>query len=187
MRIILPFLVFIGVIGLVAIVTGFYPVAIVDGSPIFFRDWEKARDAATHFINMQLVAAGDDPIDFSLFDNNELWAQVQRDTLTTLIEQKIISQEGVKSIDGFTTLVFQEYSRAVNSEEDIERGGKLLYGLEFDDFRTIILIPQAQRDVVAYELKRQGREFDSWFAEAKKKKNVSLYFVPFEWDGERVK
>ena len=88
--------VFLGII-----MTGFYPVAMVDSSPIFFREWRKAEEAARRFFSVQAHVSKSKPIDFSKPENADLLLSVKRDTLTFLIEDKVILQEGKKKFENF--------------------------------------------------------------------------------------
>ncbi|QQG45060.1 MAG: hypothetical protein HYW89_03600 [Candidatus Sungiibacteriota bacterium] len=171
---------------LVSVMTGFYPVALVDGAPIFYRTWKKTEEAAKHFANTQLVSRGSKPIDFSAPQNSELLLAGRKDTLTSLIEDTILHQGGKKLHKGFERLVAAKVSTALKDNEDIEQAAKLVYNLDLDDFKELVLLPQAQGEVVAEILEKQNQDFEGWLREAKKQKRVFLMFVPFSWDGERI-
>lgn len=186
MKIFLPIIIVGAVIVSALFFTGLYPVALVNSQPIFFRKWRKAQEGAMHFMNAQSRAAGKKPIDFFATGYGELLRGVRRDTLTFLIEDAVLAQEGKKIVDGFGRVVEGRVREAVGGAPNLERGAKAMYGLPFDDFRELVLVPQARKDVISEAFAGGARSFDVWLREAKRKKMIQLLFVPFRWSGERV-
>lgn len=169
-----------------AAISGFYPVALVDGAPIFFKTWQKAEKAAIRFIAVQGSARGVGPVDFYAAENADLLLGAKRDTLTFLIEDKILQQEGETAVEDFEAASAKKVAEVFQESVSIQQGAELLYGLSSDDFNELVLLPQARRDVLSEAFAAQGRDFEQWFREVRKKKNVRLLFVPFVWNGEVV-
>lgn len=169
-----------------AAIYGFYPVALVDGTPIFFRTWQKAERAAIQFLNVQGRARGVGPVDFYAAENADLLLGVKRDTLTFLIEDKILQQEGDTVAGDFDAVSSRKVAEALAQSGSFEQGAELLYGLSREDLNELVLLPQARRDVLSEAFGAQGRDFEQWFREVRKNKNVRLLFVPFVWNGEVV-
>lgn len=176
-----------GGILLILVMTGLYPVALVDGSPIFQRTWKKAQNAAKTFTNAQAQSSRADPIDFTSSENQELLLDVMRGTLTSLIEDSAIRQKGDEVVDGLGVLSRERVADALRQVKDPAAAAKLVYGLSLDDFRELVLLPQARRDVLKEVLKEGGQDFDSWLRDVKGSLTVRLFFVPFRWDGEMAK
>lgn len=188
MKIFLPILAAFILIIAALVIQGFYPVAWVGNSPLVFRTWEKAADAAKRFTNAQAQSVpGGRIIDFAAPGNSNLLLEVKRGTLTFLIEDMILQQEGQELVPGFEELSRDRSSQALAYGGDLESAVNLVYGLNQKDFRRLVLLPQSRRDTAAKFLQERGENFDTWFAEVKKKKKVRLLFVPFSWDGEKVK
>lgn len=167
---------------------GFYPVAWVENSPLAFRTWEKAVEAAEKFTNAQAQSApGGKTIDFNSPANANLLKEVKRGTLNFLIEDMILQQEGKELVYGFETLSRDRAAQALTQGDNLEGAIKLVYGLDPEDFRRLVLLPQSRRDTASELLQERGENFDAWLAEVKKNKRVRLMFVPFKWDGETVK
>ncbi|KKU06060.1 MAG: hypothetical protein UX07_C0008G0029 [Parcubacteria group bacterium GW2011_GWA2_45_30] len=185
MRILILFFFFFGIFAILAI-TGFYPVALVDGAPIFYRTWKKAENAAIRFVNASAKASGGTSIDFSRQENAELLLSVKRDTLSFLIEDKIISVAGERVWGDFAVRAKQEVEAAFRKNPGVLEGGKAVYNLDRDDFLKLIFMPQARKDVLTETFRARGQNYEEWLRLAKKSASVRLYFVPFKWTGERV-
>lgn len=171
---------------IIVVMTGFYPVAIVEGTPIFQRTWRKAEDAAKNFIKAEAVKSGK-AIDLSSSENADFLLEVKRGTLTFLIEDLILQKEGGKVIDGFERLNKERVDTALREGENLEQASRLVYGLDLKDFVSLVLLPQARRDVLQEALGEKAQDFNVWFLSVKKSKQVRLMFIPFRWDGEVVR
>lgn len=172
---------------LAVIFTGWYPVAIVGGSPIFYRTWQEALRAATSFTNIERQSAGENPIDFNLPENAGFLREAKRGTLLFLIEDLIVRHAGEKLHKDFE---FLSRKRAEDESGQgggsLERAAKFVYGLPFDKFRELVLYPQARRDAARELLRENGLELEVWLRDAKKDASVRLMFVPYSWDGEAI-
>lgn len=164
---------------LVVILGGFYPVAVVEGSPIFAETWKKAEEAAKDFVASQNRATTED---YTL-----VLADIRRNTLTFLIEDAILRQEGEKLIRGFDRLSRARMLEAMQSGGDLKNAAKLVYGLTLPEFQDLVLLPQARRDTAREILAERRIDFDQWFAGVKKNKKVRLWFVSFTWDGQTLR
>lgn len=179
----------VSIIALAAIflvLAGFYPVAIVDGTPIFERTRHKAEEASKNFTNSQARAHGGKPIDFSASENRELLLDIRRGTLLFLIEDAIIQKKGEEAIEGVETLSRERVIEAMRLSMDPAGAAKAVYGLSLSDFRDLVLTPQARRDVLQEALPEKNQDFDTWLRDAKKRSSVRLMFVPFKWSGEEI-
>lgn len=173
-----------GLLALIAI--GIYTVAIVGTTPIFARTWQKAENAAKNFELATARARGAEPINFSSVENRELLLEVKRGTLTFLIEDAIILQRGGEVTEGLGTLSRERVVEALRQGNDPEKAARAVYGLSMNDFRDLVLLPQARRDVLKEALVEKSQDFDTWLRDAKKRASVRLMFVPFKWNGEVI-
>lgn len=166
---------------------GFYPVALVDGSPVFYRTWQRAENAAIKFIQTSARMSGSAPPDLSRQENAEILLGIKRDTLTFLIEDKIAGKSGERVLKEFAARANKKIDEALRDNPQVEAGAKLAYGLGLDDFREYVLLPQARKDLLEETFKARGQDYGEWIALAKRSSAVRLYFVPFSWDGEKVR
>lgn len=171
-----------------AYISGFYPVAIVGSTPILARTWQKAERGAEYFTNAQMKSAPEGKeIDFSLSENRELLLDIQRGTLTFLIENMIMQQEGDTVAGDYLLDVSDRIKDALSRAENLDEKVERIYGFSPEDFKRFVLFPQARQDVIRAALILRHQTFEDWIREEKKKKKVRLFFVPFRWDGEFVR
>ncbi|KKW18577.1 MAG: hypothetical protein A2131_01055 [Candidatus Sungbacteria bacterium GWC2_49_10] len=167
--------------------TRLYPVAVVDGSPVWMRTWERMIDAAEKFTNADRALGGESPLDFSLPENARIQSDIRRNTLTYIIEDKIISEEGSNFIDGFGSFTSEEVQKIMRaSVRDPKEIARDVYGVSLDEYKALILAPQARRNALAGALQSRGRTLDDWLYEMKIKKSVKLYFTSYRWNGKTV-
>lgn len=181
----------VGALGLASLVfaysTGLYPIAIVDGSPVWKSTWDQMIEASKNFTNADRRANGHDTYDFSLPTHEGLLRDIEKETLTFLIEDKIALQEGSVVIDGFGSATGEEIQKIIrDSRQEPAIIAKEVYGLDEEEYRTYILAPQVRRDLLAKRLKNSKRTLEEWFYEMKIRKSVKLYFTSYTWSGQEV-
>lgn len=177
----------LAVIAFACMVTGIYPVALVNGSPILARTWKQAEAAAIQFMQAAMVGSGKAPIDFAQPENARLLLQARKDALLALIENKLVAKGGDEVIEDFDTRAQERVDSVVRESVNLKQGAELLYGLDFNKFRDLVLLPQARRDLLREIFEKKKEDFSRWFSTLKTNARVRLLFTPFSWDGERVK
>lgn len=182
----IPGIVLLFVLSIVA--TGNYPIASVNGTWILYKTWHQAENSAKSFAMVQAVEHNLKPVNFSDTANAEVLKSVRGDTLTFLIEDRILMEEGRKTLPDFDVESQASVAAALQAGgADITMAAKLAYGLNLDDFETLVLLPQARRDIITKTLQDRGQDFDAWLSNIKKTARVKLFLIPFRWDGEFVK
>lgn len=173
---------------LVIVMTGFYPVALVDGSPIWRNRLHKAEEAEKKLTNTQAKSLGFKPVNFTSSGNADLLRGLRQDILTTLIENEIIEKEGNKIISNFEELSRKRMADTLQGGgADLTKAVRTVYNLSLNDFQNMVLLPQSRRDVLRIFLANEGKNFEEWLKEIKAGKSIKLFLVPYRWDGERVK
>lgn len=166
---------------------GWYPVARVEGVLISARTWNTLIRASQQYADMELTQYGKQPIDFNAPENRAMLDQGKKDVLTSLIEDDIVTKEGVVLVPDFASKTERKTTEALQHNPAIADNVENLYGLSLDDFKSLVLVPQARRDVIQEELaSTDGPSLDQWLRTAKRNADVRLFFVPFHWNGERV-
>lgn len=165
---------------------GFYPVAAVGFSVITRHGWREAERAAEKFYNTQNLKLGIESVDFSRSENAALRRGMERESLTALIESELMRQAGEKEIPDFDSRVQGRVDSATRGKNTLERAATLSYGLNLDDFRRLILVPQARLEILTDDTAKKGTDFKEWFKNFRKTKKVRLFFTSFRWNGETV-
>lgn len=185
MKIILIFILVFSPVILVIVWGGFYPVALIDNSYILARTWKRAKTAAKNFSIAEAKSVGSEPPNFE--ESTNASREIKRNTLTFLIEDEILREEGENLMRGFDRLSRERISEAMRQGGDLNRAAELVYGLKFQEFQELVLMPQARRDTAREILAERQIDFDRWFPDVKRKTKVRLLFVTFIWDGEAVR
>lgn len=170
-----------------AYTTKLYPVALVDNSPVWMKTWEQAVSASESYTNFERGTRGERALDFSFSENAGVAARIKRDALTFLIEDKIIVSHGPLIVDGFGSEVGERIDKILKeSSQDPKAIARDVYGLDYEEYRRIILLPQARRIVLAERIRGRSRTMDEWLFEQKIRTPIKLYFIPFTWNGKTI-
>jgi hypothetical protein len=71
-------------------------------------------------------------------------------------------------------------------DTQIAAAAQALYGLAMSDFEREVLIPQAERDILAAKLFFAEKTFDAWLKEARQNAQVIVLSGQYRWDGGQV-
>ena len=93
---------------------------------------------------------------------------------------------GKELVQNFDEQVYLRIEDALAKGKNTEAAAKLVYGLSLKDFRTLVLRPQARRDVVAEALKEENQDFFNWLLAEKKNASVQVVFIDFRWTGGTI-
>jgi hypothetical protein len=176
----------IGIIVALAVavwLTGFYPVLSVNGKAISARRFQSNYDAAeVYYNNVAKMFRANGSSTLPEFQETGTKA----DVLTQLVEASLI-HEGVhtEAGDAAEDLIGDRIAKYKESTE-LQSAAKDLYGLEFNEFTREVILPQAERDILAGRLFLKGESIEEWLAKAKESASVRIYHRSFRWTGERV-
>ncbi len=168
--------------GIVFYMAKIYPVALVNGSPVWYRTWERSLGGTAHALAVQ-ARANNTPFTPDAL----LISAVRKETLSSLIENKIIISQGRVLVSQFDTETEKRVAKAVGGSPNIEKGAQFMYGFSAANFHDLILLPQARREVVHEELMRVNISFDAWLSGDKKKSRVHIFLPDMQWTGDDIK
>jgi len=166
---------------------GYYPVASVDGSLLWQHTWMQMQKGALRGFTAEITSSGGKIPDASSPEYISFLTEIKRETLGFLVDDRILLQEGMRLADDFDSRVNEKLAGVLNNRKRAYKTAKVIYGFSSGDFRTLVLLPQARREMAAGILKTKGVSFDQWFGEAKQKKRVQLFFTGFRWEKGEVK
>ncbi len=159
-----------------------YPVAFVNGSPIWYRTWDQYSRSMRHSLIIELKN-----VQQSFTPSTDFDMVVQKESLRALIEDRILTQSARALFPQFNFMSEERIASVISAFVDVKNAAQSLYGLNKNDFYTLILLPQAHREVAEIELDKKNINFAVWLAGVKKKTNVTVLSSRFFWNGEEIK
>jgi len=171
----------LGLGGVFLVSGGYYPIAVVGGDLITARRFLGEYRAAS--IYYQNILKTYNPV----FEEEELAAaDLQLAVVNSLIEKSLIAK-GARSEAGndFKYLIDNKLEKFTGDTE-LERAALALYGLNKREFHKGVLIPQAEREILAGRLFLRGEKIEDWLRETKQTAQVVIFSPRFEWNGEAV-
>lgn len=164
--------------------------AMIDYQPIWKSDLNEVVGLMVKYYESANQGNSTGVSDSEFLKDRYLLRNVQRETLTRIIEYKILSMELEKMNPNWRKLAQSKIDDAlsrIGEKGKFEQGVNYLYGMNADDFKGKILIPQAQFEILSDELKKQGLSYDEWMKSEKKKMNIRIMVDGLEWkDGEVI-
>ncbi|MBI4225314.1 MAG: hypothetical protein HY617_03200 [Candidatus Sungbacteria bacterium] len=166
---------------------GWYPVASVNGTLIFARAWQRAINAERRVINAHAFASHSRQIDFSSPKNAELFGIVRKNMLTFLIDSEIMAKEGAAVVPDLGQLSIQRLNDELSKSKITEQTASAVYGLDVALLKEMVLLPQAQQEILSQTLEADGKNFDDWLSGARGQAKVRFFFHSFQWDQNGIK
>lgn len=175
-------LIFMGLLGYYILHSGYYPIAIVNGELIGAYRLNKESSARYTYYTRTAAISGID-----VRENNSFIVELRQSVLSGLIDETIINQELRKLFNSDIQAVAE---RRVGEHEaeigELDTVASVLYGLSLEDFKKIVLVPQAKKDLLREKLAERGNDADKWIIDAKKSARVRIFSTRFSWNGAAV-
>ncbi len=175
-------IIFIGIAGYYFARFGYYPVAFVNGEMITARALQDEHAAAFQYYIRTLTQKPE-------FDprSPEVQRELRRASLHDLVDKELISQELERRVGkDLGAAVAGRISGANLDNKVLADAAKLLYGLELADFKEMVLVPQAKKELLEGSLFLEQKKFDAWLAEAEAAASVTILTPEFAWDKTKV-
>lgn len=155
-----------------------YPVAFVNGAPVYARRFSRNyQTAMVYYRNLQQAKA---PV------NDVAPEVIEASVLGDLIDAELIfagaRAEVGSELDGIVKSKIAEYA----NDPQVQEGARRMYGLSFAEFQDALLVPQARQDILAGRLYLRNENIETWLASAREKAKVVILSPRFAWNGKRV-
>lgn len=161
-----------------------YPAALVNFDVITEKEVRQDSLAAYNYFKNNLLVSGSDP---SVLDSPEYRLEIRRATLDKLITDSLIYKELKSRFKGdFNIVAERNVGQFVDSNENLALGAKILYGLEFPEFKDRILLPQAYREILEGRMFLADEDFQGWLETARVEARVLIFSPDFSWEGGRI-
>ncbi len=174
--------VFIGVGFYYFIHLGHYPIATVNGKWIAAKDFNNEYSVAFQYYAKTL--AKQKQIDLRSADFQK---ELRRAALNDLIDKSLINAE-LKQRTGsdFDSILDNKIGEQKMDSKALADAARLLYGMNVDDFKVLVLIPQAEKELLDGRLFLEQRKLDEWLADAEKMAHVIILTPEFGWATNKV-
>jgi hypothetical protein len=159
----------------------FYPILVVNGSPVSARRFWKNYRAAS-FYQDNLVKTYGQGREVQTTSGKDLEALV----LNQLVEAELVSAGAKREAGGDLDYLLSGKLQKYDESQDLRNAAMSLYGMPYADFREEVLVPQAKRDILAGRLYLRGEDISDWLAREKQSARVSIFSKRFRWDGGKI-
>jgi hypothetical protein len=173
---------FLGLVIVFLISSNFYPILMVNGSPVSARRFSKNYRAALWYQNKLLDTYAPARSQVEPVSGRELEAMV----LSQLVEAELISAGVRREVGNDLEYLVSGKIQKYDDNRDLKNAAMTLYGMSYADFRREILIPQAKRDILAGRLYLRGEDIGDWLAREKQTARVIVFSKKFHWDGRQI-
>ena len=174
--------IFCGLAAYYVVRLGYYPVAIVNSSLITARSLNSEYLVAYQYYSRVLA----DKKEFDV-QSLDFQKELRRAALNDLIENHLVYEELKVKIGNDLEGVVE--GRIEISEADrlnLEEAAQVLYGLSLTNFKEIILVPRARREILEGRLSSEKKSLDGWLADASQSAKVFILTPEFFWDKNKV-
>jgi len=165
---------------------GFYPIALVNYDFVIEKNVEENSLVAYKYFQNALLLAGSDP---GTLDAPQSIMEIKRAALDKLITDALILNELKKRIkeEEFNAIAERNIEKLIENNSDVEGAAQKIYGLKFEDFRRMILMPQAYREILEGRMFLNDENFEKWLDNAKASAWVVILSPKLQWKENSVK
>lgn len=162
---------------------GYYPVAIINSQWITARELNDEYAVAYRYYTGAALLSGKG-IDV---ESRDFKKEIRRTTLNDLVEKIFIRQELKKRVGkDLSGILESKINASADDAKNLEEAAKLLYGLDLADFREMVLVPIAEREILEGRLFLEKKDLNSWLLEEEKNAKVFIITPEFYWDSNKV-
>lgn len=167
---------------------GFWPVAIVDGSAITAREFNRNYDVGIKIYKNELEIYGEDE---KKIKNDEVQKEIKRAVLEKIIENKMVL-ENLQKLMGEGDIekkINEKLSAQDLGRDGVKKGIEIAYGLNVDEFKEVVLIPQAKKEILEGNMFIADplNDFDKWYKEKSGQMEVMIFLPGLVWENGAVK
>ena len=170
---------------------GYWPAVFVNSNAISYKRFKEAYTVSVYYYRVGLKATSQDT---AILESDEVQKELRRAVLDSLVEQKLIESELGKRLSSrdLSQMIDEKMNQENLNSENFKKGAELLYGLPAEEFKKIVLISQAKREILEGRFiladsinSGQTGGFDEWLKSERAKAKISVLLSGFYWgDGE---
>lgn len=176
-------LIFVGLAGYYLIHFGYYPVAVVNTEIISAKDLNYEFSLAYRYYSVVLGNKHGYDV-----ESREFRRELRGAALENLIEKSLIYKEAKARIGReLERLVDNKINKEITNQQSVEEAAKLLYGMNLADFKELVLVPQARKEILEGRLFLEKKDFRNWLAQTKNSASVFILTPEFYWESGELK
>jgi len=166
--------------------SGWYPAAAVNGTLVSAGLFEKELAAAFRYYS-RVLSTYTDQSEVTPEELRKLREDLRAATLDNLVEN-ILIEDKLEEIIGeeLPDIVKKKLASVSLDSEKIPDAVTALYGLTLEEFKTLVLTPQAKREILEGRLVAQKQEYASVVQELRSKASVKIFLQGLFWNGQSV-
>jgi len=176
----------IGAVGLLFVFrAGWYPLVLVNSNLVWAREVDKNYQLAFRYYEQALITyKATDSQQRQKIAGNDLRRAIVSEIIDRLLVKNSLKVLTKGERDNLVAQKINKYLR----DPRLEAAALTLFNLNPNDFREVVLVPQAEREILKGQLATEGRDLTAWLAEQKKQAKIYFFTNEFEWnDGTVVK
>lgn len=169
-----------GLAAAILVSMGYYPIALVNGGFITARQFVEDYAAISSYYGNFLEANG-----LAKDERGLAPVELELAALNGLIEKRLIG-EGARAEAGedFGHLILKKLENFMRDTET-QKAAEML-GLGEEEFEDLVLLPEAEKEILAGRLFLRGEKFEDWLKTAKLEARVIIFSPRFSWNGGAV-
>lgn len=175
-------MIFFGLFGYYIVRSGHYPIAIVNGKWVSASQFRKEHRA--FFSYYRQVANVNNVV---IEDERAFTREIGRLGLDRIIENILVGQELENLLrDQLDVAVEKKISEQNLNIVQVSEAAGNIYGLNFSDFRDVVLKPVAEKEILESRLSKQDDNLQNWLATARESAKVIIFSSLFSWEGNQI-
>ena len=180
-------IIFVGIVSYYFIHFGHYPVAIVNGKFITAKALNEEYLVAFQYYVRTLANLGQENDDYVDPNSPVVHKELRRAAMHDLIDKALVTEELKKRIGKDVDSAVDNRISAVNADnKEVAEAAKLLYGLDIESFKSMVLVPQAEKELLEGSLYLEQKKFVDWLKQAETDARVTILTPEFAWDTNKV-
>ncbi len=160
---------------------GWYPVAIINSEIVWEYNLDKEVRAAEYYYQQALRPGSGQALQR---DSGQILVthgkQIRTTVFKNIVERKLVSSALKKELNN--TELTASINNAISpylENLNLERAAIALYGLNLTDFYELVIIPQAEKELLYKQLQKNGINYSDWLSQAEKSAKIILLTKDF--------
>jgi hypothetical protein len=113
-------------------------------------------------------------------------AEMERVVLDAMIEEALIRGAVRREAGADASHLISARVDSFLGDTELLQAADAAYGVDAAAFRALVLVPQAEREILTGQLFLRGEKLQDWLKQAKRDEQIRVFTPGFRWSGEEV-